>query len=475
MRYLIMLLGLVIILLLMSTLKEESRARKKLASELLHTDFVPLKNGEILPIRLRTTQVTIGRLPSNDICLESIDPHHKISRIHCILWWADTHFRIAPKYTTRLVNFKLKTSRPVVCVKGIVAPAGRGLRVDYGDRITICGHHFTLVNTAPKDASDTHFGGLLLREKPQAAEIKNLSKNRAMHRVILAMIGLVLAICVAAGTWFTWLESPADGDSAIGQRKEDTVSILVCGTDREGDRTDTIMLCQLSGEDKSISLLSIPRDLRTTNSNGKVVRINAIYGNRGADGMEDLMDNVSMFLGYRPDGYIVFDWDLVKELVDNMGGVIVNLDHHIRVDDVYFPAGEQTLDGEMVLAALRYRAGYANADIGRVAVQRIVVKACLEQWVTLDHLPKLLSQANHVLDNALTDLSMSNVVWLGTTYLSCGSDLEMTENVIKTKPVYVDKEYKGEQAIVSELLEMLNEDFNPFRGEITEEHLNITK
>ena len=474
MNYIILLLGLAIIPLLFSTLKEESRSRRKKAAELLHTDFVCVKPGNIPPIHLRTTQVTIGRLRSNDICLESLDPHNKVSPTHCILWWADNHFRIAPRSTTRYKNGKLHTTHPVVYVEDNKVSVGSSHPVKYGDRISICGHIFKLVNTAPDSAPTTEFGGLVMRSKPRAAE-NSISKNRPVYKVMLALVALVLAVCVAVGGWFTWVESPADGDSAIGQRKDGTVSILICGTDREGERTDTIMLCQLSKEDRSLSLLSIPRDLRTTNSSGKVVRINAIYRNRGAEGMEELMDNVSMFLGYRPDGYVVFDWDLVKELVDNMGGVTVNLDHHIRVDDVYFPAGEQTLDGEMALAALRYRAGYANADIGRVAVQRIVVKACLEQWVSPEHLPKLLSQAEYVLDNAITDLTMSNVLWLGTTYLSCGSDMEMTETVIKTAPVYSNNAYKGEQAIVSELLKILNEDFNPFHGEITEEHLSITK
>lgn len=474
MQYLIMLLGAAIIVLLLSTLSEESRARKKRASRLLHTDFVSVKKGLIQPVSLRTTQVTIGRLPGNDICLAGIDPQKRISRVHCILWWADTHFRIAPKYTTRLVRFRLKTSRPEVLVKGIPAPVGTGLPVACGDHISICGHLFKLVDTAPGDEPESFFGGLLLREKPRRATKKLPAGNRTLRRLLLALIALALAVCVAVGAWSMWIDPPADGDSDIGTRREDTASILVCGTDRDGDRTDTIMLCQISGEDRSVRLLSIPRDLRTTNSRGKVVRINAVYGNRGAEGMEELMDNVAMFLGYRPDGYVVFDWQLVRELVDNMGGVTVTLDHHIRVDDVYFPEGEQELDGEMVLAALRYRAGYANADIGRVEVQRTIVRACIEQWVSLRKLPKLLDQAEHVLENAVTDLSMSNMVWLGSTCLGCGSGLEITDDVIPTTPVYADGSYKGERANQEALLKLLNESFNPFHGQITAEHLSIT-
>ena len=481
MRYLIMLLGLAIIVLLLLTVQEESRARRTRAAELLHTDFVSPKK-EIKPVHLRTTQVTIGRLPINDICLQDIDPENRISRTHCVLWWAGTHFRIKPKYTTRLKKGKLKKSRPVVRVNGTKASARKGLAVGYGDTIDICGHYFTLVNTAPERA--LFFSGQVpARDDPQTVGGRKTSAGRTGKRVgkiILVLTSLILAVCVAVGAWSAWVESPAaEEENPIGQRKDDTAAILICGTDREGDRTDTIMLCVISGEDRKLSLLSIPRDLRTTNSMGKTVRINAIYGNRGADGMEDLMDNVAMFTGYRPDGYVVFDWQLVKDLVDHMGGVDVHLDHHIRVHtdgvEVYVPEGDHHLDGEMALAALRYRAGYVNADIGRVEVQRIVVKACLEQWVRLGNLPKLMKEAQFVLEESLTDLTIGNVVWMGQTFLSCGGDLELNEGVIKTAPVYIDGKYKGERAVQDDLLEMLNEDFNPFCEAIEEAHLNITQ
>ena len=477
MLYFIMLLGLVSIVLMLTTLKAESRSRKKHAAKLLHTNFISRKEN-IQPVSLRTTQVTIGRLPSNDICLEAIDPQNRISRVHCVLWWAGTHFRIAPKYTTRLKKFKLQTSRPVVYVDGCPAPEGSGLSVPYGATITICGHEFTLVDTAPDAQERPYYNGILLREKTRPAVNQKPRVKRHTHpaaRAMAALLALVLAFCVAVGTMLTWVESPATSESPIGPRKEGTAAILVCGTDREGDRTDTIMLCLISKEDHSVNLLSIPRDLRTTNTSGKIVRMNAIYGNRGQAGMEDLMNNVATITGYRPDGYVVFNWDLVKTVVDNMGGLTVKLDHDITVDDISFPAGEQTLNGAEVLAALRYRAGYVNADIGRVEVQRIIVKACMEQWLTVDQFPALLEQASYVLDNAITDLSLNNVAWLGMTFFSCRSDLQIRDTVVPTTPVYTDRSYKGERAVVDELLRILNTDFNPFQGEITADHLNITK
>lgn len=495
MHYLIMLLSITTVVLLLGSLWTESRNRKEQAAKLMHTDFVSV-NREIDPVHLATTQVLIGHRRSNDICLEKIDPQHKISRIHCLLWWTGNRFRIAPKYTVRIRKFQLRKSRPVVLVNGVEAPHRTGLPVEYGDIINICGHRFTLVNTGPEDALP-FFGDMYRDDKPPRSGFleqlphlrprtgsssggsRSRQGNRPFRKLLTCLIALALVIGIALGAFFAWLQPPEPVESAIGQRKEDTATILVCGTDKDGVRTDTIMLCMISGEDNRISILSIPRDLRTTNKNGDIVRLNAIYANGGAAGMEDLMDNVARFTGYRPDGYVVFNWDLVENLVDNMGGVTVTLSHEINIPaegyTIHIPTGEQHLTGEQALATLRQRDGYDNADIDRIAVQRDVVLACLDQWVTVSRLPALYSQSRYVLDHSITDLSLNNVLWIGSTFMLNRNDMEIVEEVVPRSPVWVNGKYKGERADLYGLLKLLNASFNPFEGEITEDMLTITK
>lgn len=497
MHYLIMLLGVATVVLLLGSLGTESRRRKEQAARLMHTQLVSLTN-EIEPVTLDTTQVYIGRLPSNDICLERIDPQNRISRIHCILWWTGNGFRIAPKYTTRIKNFRIQTSRPVVLVSTQEAPPYTGLPVEYeNDVIEICKHRFKLVNTAPQEAprpfSDMYATGTPQQGFP--AQLRRVlaglagkasrnprdprARKRSLRPLLMGAAALVLVIGVALSLFFAWLRPPTPAESAIGSRKEDTATVLVCGTDQDGERTDTIMLCMISGEDRRLSILSLPRDLRTTTKSGKIVRLNAVYANGGAEGMEDLMDNVALFTGYRPDGYVVFNWDLVENLVDRMGGVTVTLQYEINIPaegyTIHIPTGEQHLNGEQALATLRQRDGYDNADIDRVAVQRDVVLACLDQWVTPSRLPALCGQAGYVLDHALTDLSLSNMLWFGSTFMLNRDEMEIVEEVVPRTPVWVNGAYKGERAELSGLLELLNTSFNPFDGEITEDMLFITQ
>ena len=79
---------------------------------------------------------------------------------------------------------------------------------------------------------------------------------------LLAAIALMVAAVLFVGSFF---EMPVSEDS-IGQRKEKTATILRCGTDKDGTRTDTMMLVYLDGAENRVGLLSLPRDTLTRTS-----------------------------------------------------------------------------------------------------------------------------------------------------------------------------------------------------------------
>ncbi|MBP3660887.1 MAG: LCP family protein [Oscillospiraceae bacterium] len=199
--------------------------------------------------------------------------------------------------------------------------------------------------------------------------------------VLLLLTALAVGALLLIGSM---LKMPVS-DQSIGPRKDNTATVLLCGTDKDGTRTDTMMLVYLDGNENRVGLLSLPRDTLTITDSGKKAKLNSAYGRNGCgeEGMEWTLNYVQDIIGYRPDGYILVDMELVPKIVDLMGGVNVHLDHHIRVEtdgvEVYVPKGDQHLDGEEVLATLRYRYGYANADLGRVQVQRMVITECMKQ------------------------------------------------------------------------------------------------
>lgn len=291
---------------------------------------------------------------------------------------------------------------------------------------------------------------------------------------MLAAAALVAAVVLFVSSL---VQMPVSSDS-IGERKEKTATILLCGTDKDGTRTDTMMLLYLDGAENRVGLLSIPRDTLTRTAEGKRAKLNSAYGRNGCgeEGMEWTMTYIQRIIGYRPDGYILVDMELVPKIVDLMGGVNVHLDHHIRVHtdgvEVYVPAGDQHLNGEEVLATLRYRYGYADADLGRVKVQRMVITECMKQWVSPAKIGLLPDALEMVQEESLTDLSVNNFLWVGKTILT-GMD-SMTSD---TLPGYADMRGGASYFVLypDRVAELINESYNPYTVEIDVDDLTIVE
>ncbi len=256
-----------------------------------------------------------------------------------------------------------------------------------------------------------------------------------------------------------------------------SATILVAGTDESGLNTDTLMLLNVDRKEKQISIMSIPRDTRV-NSTYAPHKINGAYAANGGgeEGMFWLCEYVRQCVGFRPDAYILVDLDCFVELVELFGGVefYVPMDMHYEdpAQDLYIhlEEGMQTLDGEGAMGVVRFRKGYAMQDIERVKVQRDFIMAALSQWKTAKNAllaPKALAILK---DYCLTDLTTSNLLWLGESLLICGTeDMMMT-----TVPHYLGTEYvyiQEDQAY----LELLNRYFNPYEDPIAFENLSIVK
>ena len=284
---------------------------------------------------------------------------------------------------------------------------------------------------------------------------------------------VLLALALVVTGLFFWLFQMPRSESSIGSRKGDTATILVCGTDESGDRTDTMMLLYLSGSEKQVGLLSLPRDSYTIASAGYAAKLNSAYGrnNGGQEGMEALLDYVQDIIGYRPDGYILVDFTLVPQIVDLMGGVEVDLPTALEDSAGRLEAGRQTLTGEQVLFLLRHRQSYAMADLTRVEAQRTVLKACMDQWVSLSNLGKVADALSLVENNSITSLNTRNYLWIGKTLLkSLGNGF--TTETLPGYASYIDgvSYYLLDRSAVAELV---NASFNPYDVTIEASSLNI--
>lgn len=307
-------------------------------------------------------------------------------------------------------------------------------------------------------------------EETVAEQRPRRKKRRKKRRLLKGILVLLLAMAVvftAIGLLFA--RQPV-AEETLGERKVGVSTVLLAGTDAGGMRTDTMMLLSIDRRKGAMSLISLPRD--TYVSGYSVPKLNSAIG---AGGVEELLERVTGLIGYRPDGYVLVDLDGFISVVNAVGGIKFDVPqdmyYHDPVQDLLIDlkAGEQRLWGKDAMGLVRYRSGYAQADLKRVEVQRNFLKAAMKQVVNLKTLPKAPLLMSIVMSNVETDMGMDNFIWLAKAMLTCGKD----DIRMETLPGYTKMMNGGSYFVIdkSAAAELLNECCNPYDYTLTAEDL----
>lgn len=252
---------------------------------------------------------------------------------------------------------------------------------------------------------DTRFEDPAVREEAGALVPDAGRKRRGV--VGAAVMGLFLGLALS----LTMILGVASVGGAIGPAPA-TLNILILGTDQRPEqrgldpgRTDTLMLVSIRRGSHpatgSIALVSIPRDLWVPIPGYGEGRVNTVYRmaelDRRGSGPELAKQTVSDALGVRIDRFVLVDMAGVREVVDQLGGIVVDnpepiVDEQFPTDDygtrpLRIPAGRQRLDGEMALAYARTR--HQDSDFGRMGRQQQVLAAILAELKNPAAAPKL--------------------------------------------------------------------------------------
>ena len=295
-------------------------------------------------------------------------------------------------------------------------------------------------------------------------------RKKRGKKLLLWLLGILLAAVLAfLAIWFFCSEQPVAED-ALAERKAGSSTILLAGTDAGGTRTDTMMLLHVDASSGVCSLISLPRD--TYVSGYSVPKLNSAVG---AGGMDELMERVTQIIGYRPDGYVLVDLDSFISVVDAVGGIKFDVPQDMYYYDpaqdltIDLKAGEQRLSGYEAMGLVRFRSGYAEADLKRVEVQRDFIKAAMDQIIRVKNLPKVPGMMTAVLANTESNMGMENYMWLATTLLVCDVANIRTET-ISGYPKYMNG---GSYFVVDKTAaaQLLNECCNPYEYTLTAEDL----
>ena len=230
-------------------------------------------------------------------------------------------------------------------------------------------------------------------------------------------------------------------------------------------------------QSKGISrLLSLPRDTMVNRDN-PVPKLNGAYGANGAGekGMGFLMDYVKDLVGFRPDGYILVDLNCFADLVDTMGGVSFDVPMDMAYEDpsqdlfIDLKQGDQTLNGQEAMWLVRFRSGYAMADLERIRVQRDFMQSAVSQWKSVTKLPRLPFAASLLIRNSQSDLSYRNLCWVALALARSSGDME--NDTLPGTPEWVNGgAYYVEDRVGAAAL--VNEKYNPYEREITANDLH---
>jgi len=275
---------------------------------------------------------------------------------------------------------------------------------------------------------------------------------------------------------------PDDGiiDVVQLERKEDFYTFLVCGTDKDKSRTDTIMAVSYDVKGKSVHVCSIPRDTLSNTANRKLKKINAAF----TTGIEELELEVEKLLGYPIDRYVVVDYQGFADVINAIGGVEYNVPMDMYHEDgetvIDLKKGLQKLNGDQALQYVRFRSGYSDQDLGRIHAQQDFIKAVAKQLLSPSSLLNITDIAEAVFDNTQTNLTLGEMAWFASNALGLKLDgIRFSTLAGESQYLYYDPLGYNQWYYVpneAKILEMVNGGFNPYTTDIPDlDLIDMTK
>ena len=252
-------------------------------------------------------------------------------------------------------------------------------------------------------------------------------------------------------------------------------NILLYGVDNDAGGSDTNMLMRFDAVNKTVDVVSLPRD--TLMSNGH--KLNSSYNNGGT---EKLRSNIEDMLGVPVDFYVSVDLKGFITLIDQIDGVDFDVPEDMDYDDPYqdlhihFKKGLQHLNGQQAMEVVRFRhnndnTGYGGQqDLGRIGTQQAFLKTVAQKLMKLENVPAM---AETFLKYVKTDLTLGNLVWLANQALTMGGTDAIS---FATLPGDGAGWYKGMSVYAldpEQVLEMTNSMLNPYATDITADDQNI--
>ena len=274
---------------------------------------------------------------------------------------------------------------------------------------------------------------------------KKRKKYVAIFLVSLVVIIIASLIVLGIGGLFdnpVVIEEIEPVDEVSGK-----VNVLVLGVDKEGLRTDTIIVASYDANAGIVNMLSIPRDTRmyVGSRYQKINSAHAITGSNGKiKGPNGTIDAVTRITGIPINYYVEFSFNAFRETIDALGGVYFDVPQSMKYSDptqglrINLSKGYQLLNGDKAEQLVRFRQ-YPEGDIKRVQVQQDFIKAVAEQKLNAQIITKLPDIYKALSNNVKTNFKLTDVI----KYANSLVNIDMDNIIMHQLPgQYSGSEYK---------------------------------
>lgn len=201
----------------------------------------------------------------------------------------------------------------------------------------------------------------------------------------------------------------------------DNVSILLMGVDESDKRvddgkgrSDAILVATLNNKEKTVKLVSIPRDsyvyIPDIGKKDKITHAHAFGGTRGT------IETVEGMLDIPIDYYVKMNFNAFIEVVDALGGInldvnipkpLVELDENDQRVIELNPGEDQHLDGKHALALARTRK--IDSDVERGKRQQDILHAILKETASVKSITKYGDVIDAVGNNMKTNMKFDEM------------------------------------------------------------------
>lgn len=307
-----------------------------------------------------------------------------------------------------------------------------------------------------------HETTIVMRKKKQKGRLSTVQK------VIIAVVLIIYTIILAAVSFLVFYKPSVSHEVPFNiaatddkgnkidliddvgnkvkdpKRKEDSYNFLILGRDANAFLTDVMMVANLDTATGSLNIMQIPRDTYVS-GDYPTNKLNAVYstlyhnqlmsnGNNESDAADfaraEFTKLIENGLSVKIDYTVVMNLSGFKRIVDILGGVDVDVPFAMTYNDpdqglyINIPAGHQHLDGNAAEGFVRYRYGYALADLGRQDAQKqfmFALFAKMKSTLKITEAKRLSDVVGAIYSNVDTNVTLEKAIYFAKNLLGVDS------------------------------------------------------